>query len=54
VNLVGWKNILISSVGSAANQRWVGKDIETIAGEEGKNRPETAFQILLEEEGRWE
>ena len=52
VNLVGWKNILISSVGCAANQRWVGKDIETIAGEEGKEPAETAFQILLEEEGR--
>ena len=52
VNLVGWKNILISSVRGAANQRWVGKDIETIAGEEGKDPAETAFQILLEEEGR--
>jgi N-acyl-D-amino-acid deacylase len=52
VNLVGWKNILISSVGGAANQRWVGKDIETIAGDEGKDPAEAAFQILLEEEGR--
>jgi N-acyl-D-amino-acid deacylase len=52
VNLVGWKNILVSSVGGAANQRWVGKDIETIAGEEGKDPAETAFQVLLEEEGR--
>jgi N-acyl-D-amino-acid deacylase len=52
VNLVGWKNILISSVGGAANQRWVGKDVETISGEEGKEPAETAFQILLEEEGR--
>jgi N-acyl-D-amino-acid deacylase len=52
VNLVGWKNILISSVGSAANQSWIGRDIEAIAGEEGKEPAEMAFQILLEEEGR--
>ena len=52
VNLVGWKNILVSSVGGGANQRWVGKDIETIAGKEGKEPAEAAFQILLEEEGR--
>jgi N-acyl-D-amino-acid deacylase len=52
VNLVGWKNILISSVGSAANQSWIGRDLEAIAGEEGKEPAEMAFQILLEEEAR--
>ena len=52
VNLVGWKNILISSVGSDANQPWIGKDLEAIAAEEGMEPAEMAFRILLEEQGR--
>ena len=49
---VGWENIFISSVESQKNQGWVGKSVEAIAGQEGKDPAETALDILLEEEGR--
>ena len=49
---VGWENIFISSVESQKNQGWVGKSVEAIASQEGKDPAETALDILLEEEGR--
>jgi len=52
VNNVGWENIVISSVESQKNQSWVGRSVADIAGEKGKDPSETAFEILLEEEGR--
>ena len=52
VNNVGWENIIISSVEGKKNQGWVGRSVAHIAGEEGKDPGETAFDILLEENGR--
>jgi len=52
VNNVGWENIIISSVESKKNQGWVGQSVAHIAGAEGKDPAETAFNILLEENGR--
>jgi len=52
VNNVGWENIIISSVESKKNQSWVGQSVADIAEGEGKDPAETAFDILLEENGR--
>ncbi|MCX5916092.1 MAG: D-aminoacylase, partial [Deltaproteobacteria bacterium] len=51
-NNVGWKNIIISSVESKKNQSWVGRSVADIAEGEDKDPAETAFDILLEENGR--
>jgi len=51
-NLAGWENLFISSVESKKNQNWVGRSVANIAEEEGKDPAETAFDILLEENGR--
>ncbi|MBW2148842.1 MAG: D-aminoacylase [Deltaproteobacteria bacterium] len=51
-HIVGWENIVISSVESQKNHAWVGRSVAEIAGEQGKDPSETAFDILLEEEGR--
>ena len=48
----GWENIVISSVESKNNQDWVGRSVADIAEKEGKDPAETAFDILLEENGR--
>jgi N-acyl-D-amino-acid deacylase len=52
VNYVEWENIKISSVEGEKNQTWVGKSVAEIAGRQGKDPAEMAFDILLEEEGR--
>jgi len=52
VNNAGWENIKISSVEGEKNQTWVGKSVAEIAGQQGKDPAEMAFDILLEEEGR--
>jgi N-acyl-D-amino-acid deacylase len=52
VNYVGWENIKISSVESVKNQPWVGKSVAQIASIQGKDPAETAFDLLVEEEGR--
>lgn len=52
VNYVGWENIKISSVEGEKNQSWVGKSVAEIAGRQGKDSAEMAFDMLLEEEGR--
>jgi N-acyl-D-aspartate/D-glutamate deacylase len=52
VNLAGWENLFISSVESQKNQNWVGRSVANIAEEEGKDPAETAFDVLLEENGR--
>jgi N-acyl-D-amino-acid deacylase len=49
---VEWENIKISSVEGEKNQTWVGKSVAEIAGRQGKDPAEMAFDILLEEEGR--
>jgi N-acyl-D-amino-acid deacylase len=51
-NLAGWENLYISSVESKKNQGWMGRSVANIAKEEGKDPAETAFDILLEENGR--
>jgi N-acyl-D-amino-acid deacylase len=51
-NNVGWENIIISSVASKENQSWVGRSVADIAEGEDKDPVETAFDILLEENGR--
>ncbi len=51
-NLIGWENIIISSVDSQKNQAWVGRSVADIASELSKHPADTAFDILLEEEGR--
>lgn len=52
VNLIGWENIMISSVHSEKNQEWVGRYVSDIARALKKDPAEAAFDILLEEEGR--
>jgi N-acyl-D-amino-acid deacylase len=52
VNNVGWENIVISSVEGKKNQGWVGRSVAEIAGGEGKDPAEMAFDILVEENGR--
>jgi N-acyl-D-amino-acid deacylase len=52
VNYVGWENIKISSVEGMKNQPWVGKSVAQIASFHGKDPAETAFDLLVEEEGR--
>ena len=51
-NLAGWENLFISSVESKKSQSWVGRSVANIAEGEGKDPAETAFDILLEENGR--
>ena len=51
-NLAGWENLFISSVESKKNQSWVGRSVAGIAEGEGKDPADTAFDILLEENGR--
>ncbi len=51
-NLAGWENVIVSSVGSGKNQSWVGRSVAAIARDSGRDACETAFDILLEEEGR--
>jgi N-acyl-D-amino-acid deacylase len=52
VNYVEWESIKISSVEGEKYQTWVGKSVAEIAGRQGKDPAEMAFDILLEEEGR--
>jgi N-acyl-D-amino-acid deacylase len=52
VHNVGWENIIISSVESKENQGWVGRSVAHIAEGEKKDPADTAFDILLEENGR--
>lgn len=47
----GWENIVIASVGSDQNLQCVGKSIEEIAKEKKKSPANTAFDLLVEEEG---
>jgi len=51
-NHVRWENIIISSVESRENQRWVGQSVAEIASTQGRDPAEVAFDILLAEEGR--
>ncbi len=47
----GWRNILISAVGSATNAHLVGKNMEEIAAERGREPVEAAMDLLAEERG---
>ncbi len=52
VDNVGWENIIISSVESKKKQGWGGRSVADIAGREGKDPAEIAFDILLAEDAR--
>ncbi len=47
----GWRNILISAVGSQTNAHLVGRNMEEIATERGKQPVEVAMDLLIEERG---
>lgn len=48
----GWKNVVISSTASKENQKFIGKNVDQIAGELGKDPIECVFDLLLEEKGK--
>jgi N-acyl-D-amino-acid deacylase len=51
-NLIGWENLMISSVSRPEHQSWVGRFVSDIAKTLQRDPAETALDILLEEEGR--
>lgn len=49
VKNAGWDGIVVSSVGSEGNQRWVGMTLEAIAAATGKDPADAAMDLMLEE-----
>ncbi len=47
-----WENVLMASVGSEKNKWMEGKDIASLAKQEGKDTFEFCFDLLIEEEGK--
>jgi N-acyl-D-amino-acid deacylase len=52
VDLVGWKNIYVSSVATEKNQQLVGKNIAAIAAEMGVNPVDTVMDLILAEKNK--
>ena len=52
VNNAGWENIVISSVEGKKNEGSVGRSVADIAGGEGQDPADVAFDLLLEENAR--
>ncbi len=49
--LCGWENVIISSVKTDKNSRWLGKAIKEIAEQQNKAEDEAFMDLFLEEEG---
>jgi len=52
VEATGWENIVIISVGSAANKHLEGKNLVELAEEAGKTLFDTAADLIIEEQGQ--
>jgi len=51
IYLVGWENIMVSSVQSEANQKYIGKRVTEIAEERNTDPYNCAFDLIVEEGG---
>lgn len=50
VNMVGWGNIVMSTLTQPENQRYIGKSVEQIAAEQGKDPYDCAYDMLISEQ----